>query len=207
MVKPRLYADDNAQAAEFALYVLGETLALAHPIIPFVTEDIWSHVPGADGLLMAHRWPEPDPALRDAAAEEELGRAIAATQELRGWRDRVGAAPGKTVPAQLQAGGYERVAQHVSRLARVEWSADGGDPVATVGVPGGTVLVLASDAVDVEAEQRRARERADTLRAEIARAEGKLANQGFVSKAPEPVVQAERDKLERLKRELEGLAA
>jgi valyl-tRNA synthetase len=206
MVKPRLYADDNADAVAFALYVLGETLALAHPVIPFVTEEIWSYVPGADGLLMANRWPEPEPALRDPAVEEELGRAIAATQELRGWRDRVGAAPGKTVPALLHAGGYERVAGHVSRLARVEWSPDGGDPVATVGVPGGTVLVLASDAVDVEAEQRRAGERVDALRAEIARAEGKLANQGFVAKAPPAVVQAERDKLARLRRELREIA-
>src|SRR4051794_9923034 len=206
MVKPRLYAQDNAAAAEFALHVIAETLALAHPVIPFVTEELWSHVPGADGLLMAHGWPEPDTALRDPGVEEELGRAIAATQELRGWRDRVGAAPGKPVPARLQAGGYERVADHVSRLARVEWSADGGDPVATVGVPGGTVLMLASDAVDLEAEQRRARQRADTLRGEIARAEGKLSNQGFVAKAPPPVVQAERDKLERLRRELSELA-
>jgi valyl-tRNA synthetase len=207
LLKPRLYADDNAQAAAFALHVLAETLALAHPIIPFVTEEIWSHVPGAGGLLMAHRWPEPDAGLRDEAVEEELGRAIAATQELRGWRDRVGAAPGKTVPARLQAGGYERVADHVSRLARVEWSSDGGDPVATVGVPGGSVLVLASDAVDLEAEQRRARARAETLRAEIARAEAKLANQGFVAKAPPPVVQAERDKLGRLKRELREMTS
>jgi valyl-tRNA synthetase len=111
------------------------------------------------------------------------------------------------VPARLQAAGYERVAGHVSRLARVEWSLDGAEAVATVGVPGGTVLMLASDAVDVAAERRRARERADKLRGEIARAEGKLSNHGFVAKAPERVVQAERDKLARLKRELEELAA
>ena len=59
--------------------------------------------------------------------------------------------------------------------------------------------------VDLEAEKRRAAERAATIREEIARAEGKLANQGFVAKAPESVVQAERDKLERLKSELEEL--
>ena len=74
-----------------------------------------------------------------------------------------------------------------------------------MGVPGGNVAVLASDAVDLDAERHRARERARTLRAEIARAEGKLANEGFVAKAPEPVVQAERKKLERLRRELQGL--
>ena len=120
-----------------ALHVLGETLALAHPIIPFVTEEIWSLLPGTDGLLMVHRYPEPDDALRDDAAEADVRRAIAATQELRGWRDRVGAAAGKAVPARLEAEGYELTAEHIARLARVEWSADGGEPVATVGVPGG----------------------------------------------------------------------
>ncbi len=111
LVKPRLYAeDDDSGAAEVALHVLAETLALAHPVIPFVTEEIWGHVPGSDDLLMAHAWPEPDPALGDPAAEDEVGRAIVAVQELRGWRDRVGAAPGATVPGRLDASGFERTA-------------------------------------------------------------------------------------------------
>jgi valyl-tRNA synthetase len=204
MLKPRLYAGDEA-AAELALHVLAETLALAHPIIPFVTEEIWSHLPGIECLLMAHRWPEADAALRDLEAEAEVSRAIDATQALRRWRDSVGAAPGTAVPARLEAEGYERVAAHVARLARFAFSDDGGEPVATVGVPGGNVAVLASGAVDLEAEKRRAAERAGILRTEIARAEGKLANQGFVAKAPVVVVDAEREKLGRLKRELEEL--
>jgi valyl-tRNA synthetase len=109
------------------------------------------------------------------------------------------------VPARLEAEGYERVAEHVARIARFEFSSNGDEPVATVGVPGGNVAVLASDAVDLEAEKRRAAERLETLREEIARAEGKLANQGFVAKAPAHVVQAERDKLEQLRRELDEL--
>jgi valyl-tRNA synthetase len=191
--------------AELALHVLAETLALAHPVIPFVTEEIWSHIPGAEGLLLVHRYPEADPALVDPAAEEEVSRAIAATQELRGWRDRVGAAAGKVVPARLEAPGYERTAAHVARLARVEWSSDGGEPVATVGVPGGSIAVLESEAVDLEAAADRAAAQRATLEREIARAEGKLANEGFVSKAPAAVVEAEREKLDRLRRELEGL--
>jgi valyl-tRNA synthetase len=219
MIKPRLYAVTSAGGSslrepqdetrfpigEFALHVLAETLALAHPIIPFVTEEIWSHLPGAEGLLMIHRYPEPDPALVDAEAEAEVRRAIAATQELRGWRDRVGAAAGTVVPARLEAPGYDRTAAHVARLARVEWSADGGEPVAAVGVPGGSIAVLASDAVDAEAAAKRAAAQRATLEQEIARAEGKLANEGFVGKAPAAVVEAERAKLERLRRELEGL--
>jgi valyl-tRNA synthetase len=207
LVKPRLYgAPEKAEeAAAVALHVLAETLALAHPVIPFVTEEIWSHVPGAEGLLMAHAFPEADPSLVDPDAEDEVGRAIAAVQELRGWRDRVGAAAGVTVPGRLDAPAFERTAPAIARLARFEWQSDGGDPVATVGVPGGAVVVLASEAVDAEAEARRAREREAVLRREIARAEGKLANDGFVAKAPEPVVQAERDKLARLQAELDEL--
>ncbi len=208
MIKPRLYADDNREVAELALHVLGETLAVAHPIIPFVTEEIWSHVPGNTSpptLLMVRRYPEPAEALVDEAAEADVGRAIAATQELRGWRDRVGATAGKPVPARLEAAGYESTAEHVARLARVEWSSDGGEPVATVGVPGGSIVVLASEAVDVEAAARRAEAQRAQLEKEIARAEAKLANEGFVSKAPPHVVEAERKKLEGYKRELADL--
>jgi valyl-tRNA synthetase len=205
LIKPRLYDDDDREVAEIALHVLAETLALAHPIIPFVTEEIWSHLPGTDDLLMAHRWPEPEPALRDEAAEADVRRAIAATQELRGWRDRVGAPAGRMVPARLDAAGYESTAAHVARLARVEWSANGGEPVASVGVPGGTVAMLASEIVDHDAAERRAAARRAELEKEIARAEGKLGNEGFVAKAPPAVVDAERAKLERLREELEGL--
>ncbi len=204
LVKPRLYGDDRA-AGDVALYVLAETLALAHPLIPFVTEEIWSHVPGAGDPLMARRYPEPDDALAAPEAEAALGRTIEAVQELRGWRDRVGAAAGRAIPARLDADGYEATAAHVARLARFEWTSDGGEPVATIAVPGGSVTVFASDAVDLEAEARRAQARRAELESEIARAEAKLANERFVAKAPEAVVQAERDKLARLREELAEL--
>jgi valyl-tRNA synthetase len=206
MLKPRLYAEDNVQTAEFALFVLAETLELAHPVIPFVTEEIWSLMPGASDLLMGHRWPEADPGLRDESVEAEVARAIEATEALRTWRDRVRAAPGARVPARIDASGYDRVLEHVARLARFEFSANGDEPVATVGVPGGIVAVMASDAVDMEAERKRAAERAERIEADIARLEKKLSNQGFVSKAPEHVVQGERDKLEKLQKELEELS-
>ncbi len=205
IVKPRLYADDNEAVSRFALGVLAETLALAHPVIPFVTEEIWSHVPGADGLLMGHRWPAADEALIDPEAEAEVARAIAAVQELRGWRDRIGAAPAAVLPARLDAEGYARTAEYVARLARCAWSPDGGEPAATVAVPGGSVAVLPSDAVDLGAAARRIDERRAWLDDEIARAGSKLANQGFVAKAPPAVVSAERDKLARLSEERDGL--
>ena len=206
LVKPRLYEEENQAVSVFALYVLGETLALAHPVIPFVTEEIWAHLPGADGLVMARRWPDEVAQRVDVGVEEELARAIDAITQLRGWRDRVSAAPGQPVPARLEAPGYERTYEHVARLARVEWEDRDEPPIAAVAVPGGSVSVFASAAVDTEAEARRTAARRAELSADIARAEGKLANEKFVARAPAAVVDAERGKLARLVEELESLA-
>jgi len=202
LVKPRLY-DGERDASQTLLHVLIETLALAHPIIPFVTEEIYSYVPGVEGLLAAGiRAPEAE---IDEEAEASLSRAIEAVQALRGWRDFAGVKAGAKVSARLAADGYEDTAGHLARLARLSFSSDGGEPVASVAVPGGTVEILASEALDLgAADDKRAAARGK-LEAEIERAERKLANDGFVAKAPDAVVQAERDKLTRLRAELEAL--
>jgi valyl-tRNA synthetase len=206
LVKPRLYEDeDSGVVSATLLHVLGETLAMAHPVIPFVTEEIWSYLPGADGLLAGHREAEPDDELVDDRAEEQVGRAIEAVREVRGWRDRVGVTARDRVPARLEAAGYEFMADQVARLARLELFPDGGDPVARVTIPGGAVLVLAGGGFDPEAAERRRAKRRQHLQAEIARSEAKLANRGFVAKAPAAVVDGERDKLRRLRGELEAL--
>src|SRR4051794_21347677 len=202
LVKPRL---DEPDVQATLLLILRETLALAHPVIPFVTEEIWSHVPGAEGLLAAARWPEVDESLSEAAAEAAVQRQFAAVTAVRAWRDAVKVPPGPRLPARLEAEGYEELADGIALLARLEWSADGDEAVATVPIPGGAVAVLASEAVDLEADRRRRDEMRRTLESEIGRAEGKLANEGFVGKAPEHVVQAERDKLGALRRELAEL--
>ncbi|HZH24133.1 MAG TPA: valine--tRNA ligase, partial [Solirubrobacteraceae bacterium] len=194
IVKPRLYADDNDAVARFALGVLADTVAIAHPVVPFVTEEVWSHIPGTDELLMGRAWPAADESRIDPGAEAEIARAIAAVQALRGWRDGIGAAPAAVLPARLEAEGYERTAAYVARLARCEWSAEAAEPAATVPVPGGSIAVLASDTLDLGAAARKLEQRRDWLDAEIARAEQRLSNAGFVGKAPAKVVQAERDK-------------
>src|SRR3954465_13690543 len=108
-------------------------------------------MPGPQDLLMSHPAPAADPALRASGGDAEMTRAIRATTALRGWREDVGAVPGRPVPARPEAEGYEGVAGPAARLARFEFSGNGDpahpDPVATVGVPGGNVAVLASEAV------------------------------------------------------------
>ena len=212
MVKPRLYGGEGGESrgarevSATLLHVLTETLTLAHPVIPFVTEEIWSFVPGREGELLAgRRASAPDVALVDQAAEAEVGRAIDAVRALRGWRDRVGCSPGDRVPVRLAADGYEATAAQVARLARLELSGDGGDPVATVTIPGGSVLVLPGGGFDPQAAEHRRQERRRALEAEVARSESKLANRGFVEKAPAAVVEGEREKLARLRADLEAV--
>jgi valyl-tRNA synthetase len=208
MVKPRLYADDDPEGrtelAATLRHVLRETLLLAHPIIPFVTEELWGLL-GEEGLLAGSRATPSDGTRFDAEAEEQVGRAIAAVTALRGWRDRCEVRPGAIVPVQLQGDGYDAVVGTIASLARVEVSDDGGEPVASVAVPGGSIGVLPSPDVDVEAAERRLEARRAELRSEIERAERKLGNEGFVSKAPPHVVDAEREKLARYRAELERL--
>ncbi|MDX6697283.1 MAG: valyl-tRNA synthetase [Solirubrobacteraceae bacterium] len=207
MVKPRLYDQDADREALSAhlLFVLTETLELAHPVIPFVTEEIWSHLPGERGLLAGRAVEGLEPAWLDDEAEARVGRAIEAVRALRGWRDHVGLQPGETVPARLAAEGYDDTLAHLARFARLELSADGGDPVASVPIPGGAVEILAGGGFDPGAAERRRAERRAGIESEIARSEGKLANQGFTAKAPAQVVEAEREKLARLRSELEAV--
>ena len=198
MVKPRLYGEGEP-VADVALHVLAETLAMAHPMIPFVTEEIWAAMPGSDGLLAQGRWPQRDLSPVDDEAEAQIGEAIEVIRSVRGWRDSVGAAPSAVIPARVD--GHGATADAIARLARLKWETRDEEPVARVG----GVDLYASEAVDLEAHARRAAEHRTRLQAEIERAEGKLANEKFVARAPEAVVQAEREKLRRLREELDAL--
>jgi valyl-tRNA synthetase len=207
LVKPRLRAGEPELGATL-LYVLTQTLAIAHPMIPFVTEEIYRYVGGRESNhsgLLAAGIPTAPAAPLDERAEASVGRVIEAVQAMRGWRDFAGVKAAATVPARLAAEGYEGTEEHLARLARLSFTADGAEPVASVPVPGGAIEILPSDDVDIEGAQRRLAARRAKLEEEIERAERKLANQGFVDKAPPDVVQAERDKLKRLKDELDSL--
>jgi valyl-tRNA synthetase len=207
LVKPRLYeegADKSALSANL-LHVLEQMLKLLHPIMPFVTEEIWSFLPGERGLLAASDWPAPGEV--DQEAERVVGDLIEAVSAVRRWRDEVGVKASTRVRARLAADGYEQTAGHLERLARLELvpGESNGEIETSIGIPGGAVQIFPADDVDTEEATRRRAAQMEQLQTEIKRAEGKLANEQFVAKAPPEVVQAERDKLERLRKELEEL--
>ncbi len=212
--KPRLAEgadpEDRRALSATLLFVLRQTLALAHPLIPFVTEELWSYVAG-DGLLAGAAYPQLDQALIDADAEAAVGRAIEATTALRAWRDSAEVRPGVIVPARLASDELRPLADAVARLARFDFrdgegaSQNGEQAIASVPVPGGTVEALPVEGVDLAVAAERVARRRAALEQDIARAQGKLDNPGFVAKAPPAVVEAERAKLAALQSELEAL--
>jgi len=159
-IKPRLEQEDVRSTAFAALERL---LKLLHPVMPHVTEEIWSHLPARDSRLIVALWPEPDERFASDAAA--LVRVQEAAERFR--------RSGVLTPLE---GDDERIFDAVVRPERAG-ARDG----------------------DVEAERAR-------LRGEIARSESMLANERFVEKAPAAVVDAEREKLERYRRELEAIS-
>ncbi len=198
IVKPRLY-DGEEEVSATLLYALERVLGLLHPLMPFVSEEIWSFHPARRGHLVVHPFPVADEALVDPAAEEDVESGIRLTQRLRAWRDLAGVPVGATLPALID--GVEPPA-FVGRLSRFAFDGVGSEPVASVG----PVRVLASEALDAGALNSRLEVRREELRAEVERGERKLGNQGFVAKAPAEVVEEERGKLERYRQELNELS-
>ncbi|HEX8689842.1 MAG TPA: valine--tRNA ligase [Solirubrobacterales bacterium] len=198
IVKPRLY-EGEAEVSATLLWALERVLALLHPIMPFVTEEIWNYHPSRRGHLAVHSFPTADESLLDPEAEAEVQEGIELTRRLRAWRDLVEAPAASVLPARAE-GAEPR--EFVGRLSRFSFGADGGDPVAAVGA----VKILASGEIDATAVAARLAARREELRSEVARAEGKLANQSFVARAPAEVVEEEREKLARYSAELEELS-
>jgi valyl-tRNA synthetase len=197
IVKPRLYEGEEDVSATL-LYALERVLALLHPTMPFVTEELWSFHPARDGHLVVHAFPTADASLFDDDAESEIAEGIALTRSLRAWRDLVGVPAKAVLPAVLDG---MAPSEFVGRLSRFAFDGVGSDPVASVG----PVRVLASEELDAEAVEERLGKRREELESEIQRAERKLGNQGFVAKAPPIVVEEERGKLERYRTELAEL--
>jgi valyl-tRNA synthetase len=198
IAKPRLY-DGEEEVAANLLYALERLLALLHPVMPFVTEEIWSFHPARRGHLAVHTFPVADDSLYDPAAEADVEGGIELTQRLRAWRDLAGVPAGAVLPAVVD--GIEPP-PFVSRLSRFEFDGVGAEPVAAVG----PVRVLDSNQLDAAAVAERLEKRREELRAEVERGERKLGNKGFVAKAPPEVVEEERGKLERYRTELAELS-
>jgi valyl-tRNA synthetase len=198
LAKTPLYSDDEAAAArtrQVLGFVLDQMLKLLHPVIPFVTDELWSALTGQDSVMMA-QWPSYD--FSDPAAEAEVQSLMRLVTEVRRFRSDQGLKSGQRVPARLAGIGGTPLAAHeepIRTLLRLTAPDDGFGVSASFEAEGITVEIDLAGTIDVEAERKRMDKDLAAARKEVAQATGKLGNESFMAKAPEAVVANTRQRL------------
>ncbi|MFF8956005.1 valine--tRNA ligase [Streptomyces sp. NPDC014894] len=189
----------GGEQAKVSARVLGEvldvTLRLLHPVVPFVTETLWTTLTGKESLVVAD-WPA-DSGFRDEAAEREIELVQRVVTEVRRFRSDQGLQPGQKVPARLGLDGTA-LAPHeaaIRQLLRLQPEGEGFSATATLPVAGATVALDLSGTIDVAAERKRLAKDLAAAQKERQQAEGKLGNEAFLAKAPDQVVAKIRGRL------------
>ena len=214
--KPSVAAGgERGECAQNVLaYVLRETLKLLHPFMPFITEEIYSGLPGEEGSIMVKDYPVYNEALVFAADEANMEKVIDAIKAIRARRAEMGVVPSRKAKLFIETKYPEAFANSASFFEKLA-SASGmelvdaydDDTAVRVITSAATVHIPLGDLVDFEAERKRLEGELKNVENEIKRAEGKLNNEGFISRAPAAVVDAERAKLEMYKEKREGVIA
>jgi valyl-tRNA synthetase len=192
----------DAAAAAAARAVLGRVLdrllRLIHPVMPFVTDELWVHLTGGDSVMVA-RWPGCEPGMvRDLAAEQEIGGLMRLVTQVRRFRSDQGLRPSQPVPAILAGIDVTPLAGHeagIRSLLRLAPPGSQFSATASVQAEGVTVQLDLAATVDVAAERRRLEKDLAAARADVAQTERKLANPSFAERAPEAVVAQSRARL------------
>ena len=206
IAKARLQAGGEASlnVQKVLVYVMANTLKLLHPFMPFITEEIWQAIPNDCETIMMAKFPAYDESLNFADDEREFGRIMAAVKAIRNVRAEKNVPPSRkahlfidtdfTDTFEKGSSFFERLASAsdvtVGKNLKVENAAMAVTDSAKIYLPMG-------DLIDREAELKRLRKDLENCEKEIKSTEGKLANKEFVSKAPEKVVNVEREKLAR----------
>ncbi|OPG08196.1 valine--tRNA ligase [Microbispora sp. GKU 823] len=189
-------------------HVLDALLRLLHPLVPFVTEELWRALTGGESIVVAP-WPSAVPGLLDPEAEQEIASLQDLVTEVRRFRSDQGLKPGQRVAARLSLSGTALAAHEgaIRVLLRLDDPADTFNPTARLTV--GTVLVEidTAGAIDVVAERKRLEKDLAAARKEQAQVTAKLGNEQFMSKAPEDVVAKVRRRAEQAAEDISRLEA
>jgi valyl-tRNA synthetase len=217
-------AGDDAAAAARTRAVLGHALdrllRLIHPVMPFVTDELWTHLTGGDSVMVAP-WPGVvAPGIREArggsaadlerdlAAEAEIEALMRLVTQVRRFRSDQGLRPTQPVPAVLSGIEATPLARHEAGIrSLLRLGEPGADfaPTASVQAEAITVQLDTAAAIDIGAERRRLEKDLSAARADAAATERRLANPSFVEKAPEEVVARSRDRLAAAQEEIASL--
>jgi len=197
--KDRLHAGDPV-AQDVALFCLEQLLRLLHPFMPFVTEELWSRLPGERDYLMRSQWPDVAGRFVDPGAEETFDQVMAIVEEVRGHRQAAGAPP-RGGELHLDRSVSDTVARLVATLAHVE--------LIDVMDGSGTPLAVAPGRVSFPAgtgDARREKER-KRLEDDLAKVEARLANGDFQAKAPRQVIDTLQQRADDMREALDRLTA
>ncbi len=209
MAKPRLYGEDEAakrNVRAVLVHVLSDSMKLLHPFMPFITEDIYTRLPGSDETIMLSAWPKSNPAFVFPKEAEGMDGLMDMVRSIRNVRVEMNVPPAKrahtiVVTAPEQEAICREAAPYLNKLAsastvEVRLDKDGipKDAVSIVSRIGEAYIPM-TELIDIAKELERLEKERKRWEGEVARANGKLNNQGFMAKAPEKVVAEEREKL------------
>jgi len=209
LVKPRLYdkESDSRLEAQYVLnYVLGNAMKLLHPYMPFITEEIYRHLVNDDASIMISKWPEYREDYNFPEAEKKMGMIMDAIKSIRNVRAEMNVPPSRrakvifVVTGSEEAGiisegksFFERLAGASEVVIQPDKAGIPSDAVASI-IAGAEIYMPLEDLIDIQKEIERLEKEKANLEKELERVNGKLRNQGFVSKAPAKVVEEERAK-------------
>ncbi|UCC73144.1 MAG: valine--tRNA ligase [Gemmatimonadota bacterium] len=220
LVKPRLYDESSPEARAVARSVLRDvldtSLRLLHPIMPFITEELWQRLPNREaGSIMVSSWPEPRPEWADPEAEAQIGILQEMLSAVRNIRSEYHVAHGTDIEVRLLAAD-ESLRRAIDAEGEATVKLGGIDRISFDGESQGAeaMAVLSSGAevhvplgglIDLARERGRLEKQAQELAALVERSEKRLASADFVNKAPAQVVEQAREKLQGLREQLDKL--
>ncbi|WP_312832841.1 valine--tRNA ligase [Sedimentibacter saalensis] len=210
IVKPRLYADEGTDkdTARFVLIkVLKDMLKLLHPFMPFITEEIWSFLPETSSRLIKADWPKSSEKENFEKAEANMEFIMEAVRSIRNTRAEMNVAPSRKaraifVPSKdeavefIQTGAqYFATLANITEIKIVHDKTQIGEDTASSVMEGTEIYLPLADLIDFEKEIERLEKEKSRLQGELDRVVGKLNNEKFMSKAPERVVNEEKEKM------------
>ena len=224
--KARLYDKENVKPRQTAQYVLGyvleRTLRLLHPFMPFITEEIWQHIPHEGKSIMVSQWPAEDKTIAnliDEASESSMTTIMETIKTIRALRLEVNAAPSKKSEVVLNFTdeslrqvfadneGYLTVLASAEPVTHMAAGAEKPENAMAGVVNGVEIFLPLKDLIDVEKETARLNGEMAKLEKEISRLDKKLSNEGFLAKAPADVVAGEKEKLAGYQEKMDAVKA
>lgn len=214
IAKIRLQSGEGADTAKAVLvYVLTDILKLLHPFMPFITEEIYQAIPHDTESIMISKWPEYDPTLSFADEEAQMEKIMDAIRAIRNRRAEMNIPPSKKSKVYVETAFSDVFAVGSEFIKRLAYASD-VEIADAFGDLGNTVTIVTNDAkiyiplgdlVDFEAEAKRLQKELAAAEEKLAFINKKLDNPGFVNKAPEKVVQQNRDEAAKLTEKIANL--